>query len=217
MSRILIKFPTRSRHAKASEVIAKYITFATQPDNIQILVTVDCDDQPEKYSFTDPRIIVKVGPPNGKINAINRDIPDHSTFDILLVASDDMIPTVKGYDDIIRNELYKNFPDGDGVVWFNDGFRQNKLNTLVICGLKYYERFGYIYYPEYKSLWCDNEFTDVANNLKRQVYFDRIIIKHEHPANDSNIKSDELYSRNSRHFAIDKQLYMMRLVNNFRG
>jgi hypothetical protein len=217
MSRILIKFPTRNRHTKAIDVINKYISFATDPDNIQIMVTVDNDDQPEKYVFADRRIIVKVGPSNGKIGAINRDIPHESTFDILLVASDDMIPIVNGYDDIIRSEMYKNFPDGDGVVWFNDGFRQNRINTLVICGSKYYQRFGYIYYPEYKSLWCDNEFTDVASRLRKQVYFDRIIIKHEHPANNSNVNSDELYRRNDRYFSVDKHLYMMRRANNFRG
>ena len=215
MSRILIKFPTRSRHIKATEVINKYISFASHPEDIQIIVSVDRDDNPEKYIFTDPCVTVKVGQSNGKIDAINRDIPDHSTFDILLVASDDMIPIVKGYDDIIRSELYNNFPDGDGVVWFNDGFRQNRINTLVICGLKYYQRFGYIYYPDYKSLWCDNDFTDVAAKLKRQVYFDNVIIKHEHPANDSNIITDDLYRRNDRYFSMDRQLYMMRRANNF--
>jgi hypothetical protein len=217
MSRILIKFPTRSRHEKAIEVINKYLSFATDPDNIQILVTVDIDDTPEKYIFTDKRITIKVGPSNGKIGAINRDMPHHSTFDILLLASDDMIPIVHGYDDIIRTKMRENFSDGDGVLWFNDGFRQNKINTLVICGSKYYQRFGYIYYPEYTSLWCDNEFTDVAHKLKRQVYFDIVIIKHEHPANNLNIKSDELYQHNNRYFSLDKQLYILRRVNNFRS
>jgi REP element-mobilizing transposase RayT len=193
MSRILIKFPTRSRHEKAIDVINKYISFATDPDHIQIIVTIDQDDQPEKYIFTDPRIVVKIGVSNSKIHAINRDMPHHSTFDILLLASDDMIPIVRGYDDIIRTRMCENFPDGDGVLWFNDGFRQNRINTLVICGSKYYQRFGYIYYPEYKSLWCDNDFTDVANKLKRQVYFDIVIIKHEHPANNLDVKSDKLY------------------------
>jgi hypothetical protein len=215
MSRILIKFPTRSRHTKAIEVINKYISFATDPDHIQIIVSVDIDDEPKKYIFTDPRVIVKVGPPNGKIDAINRDIPDHSTFDILLLASDDMIPIVKGYDDIIRTEMHKNFPDGDGVVWFNDGFWKNKLNTLVICGLKYYQRFGYIYYPKYISLWCDNEFTDVACSLKKQVYFDRVIIKHEHPDIYPHIKTDKLYSENSHSFLSDKLLYICRSRSNF--
>jgi hypothetical protein len=215
MSRILIKFPTRSRHEKAIDVINKYISLATDPDNIQIIVTIDQDDQPKKYIFTDPRIIVKTGVSNGKIDAINRDMPHHSTFDILLLASDDMIPIVRGYDDIIRTKMRENFPDGDGVLWFNDGFRQNRINTLVICGSKYYQRFGYIYYPGYKSLWCDNEFTNVANKLKKQIYFDIVIIKHEHPANNLTIINDDLYRRNNMHYSRDKYLYIARYFNNY--
>jgi len=211
MSRILIKFPTRSRHEKAINTINRYLDFAICPENIHIIVSVDEDDNPEKYTFTDPRISVKIGNPNGKVAAINRDIPDISTFDILLLGSDDMIPVVEGYDDIIRTKMYENFPDGDGVIWFNDGFRQSRINTLVICGSKYYQRFGYIYYPEYKSLWCDNEFTDIAKSLGKQVYFDTIIIKHEHPANNPNVKSDQLYSLNDTYFSKDRALYMKRM------
>ncbi len=73
------------------------------------------------------------------------------------------------------------YPDTDGVLWFNDGFQKDRLNTLSILGKKYYDRFGYIYHPSYKSLWCDNEFTEVATKLGKQTYFEQIIIKHEHP------------------------------------
>lgn len=217
MSRILIKFPTRARHSKAKDVINNYLSFATNSKDIQVIVSVDEDDEHEKYVFTDSRITVKVGQSNGKIDAINRDMPDTSTFDILLLASDDMIPIVKGYDNIIRTKMYENFPDGDGVLWFNDGFQKNRLNTLVICGSKYYQRFGYIYYPLYKSLWCDNEFTDVANMLGKQVYFDMVIIKHEHPINNVNILTDDVYRRNDMYFSIDKHIYIMRRAGKFRS
>jgi hypothetical protein len=215
MSRILIKFPTRSRHEKAIEVVNKYISFATHPEDIHIIVSVDEDDTPENYIFNNSHITVKVGTSLGKIGAINRDMPDHSTFDILLLGSDDMIPVVEGYDDIIRSKMHEHFPDGDGVLWFNDGFTKNRLNTLVICGSKYYQRFGYIYYPGYKSLWCDNEFTEVAKRLQRQIYFDTIIIKHEHPANVLSVNLDDLYHRNDTYFAADKALYMKRMLKSF--
>jgi hypothetical protein len=217
MSRILIKFPTRARYSKAKEVINNYLSFAVNPEDIQVIVSVDQDDQPEKYVFTEPCVKVKVGLSNGKIDAVNRDMPDTSTFDILLLASDDMIPVVKGYDDIIRTKMNEHFPDGDGVLWFNDGSQKNRLNTLVICGSKYYERFGYIYYPLYKSLWCDNEFTEVASILGKQVYFDMVIIKHDHPANNPNLKYDQLYEHNDKFFFADKNLYMRRRINNFRS
>ena len=216
MDKILIKFPTRSRNNKALDTLQKYISMASSTNNLQVIVSVDNDDNPqtyEKFKFH-PCINVIVGDSSGKIAAINRDIPDPSTFDILLLASDDMIPVVNGYDQIIRTKMNENFPDGDGVLFFNDGYAGYKLNTLVICGSKYYQRFGYIYYPQYKSLWCDNEFMDNANLLARQVYFNEVIIKHNHPSN-INTKSDELYNINEKYFHIDKVLYQSRKKNNF--
>jgi hypothetical protein len=210
MSRILIKFPTRSRYQKALSIIQKYIDFANDIEYIQIIVSVDQDDNPEKYIISHPSVTIKVGPSEGKVAAINRDMPDPSTFDILLLASDDMIPVIKGYDDIIRLKMLKHFPDRDGVLFFNDGFTHYNLNTLVICGSKYYQRFGYIYYPEYKSLFCDNEFMDEANKLGRQIYLDNTIIKHEHPSNVKHVKPDNLYKKNESLWEVDKILYNSR-------
>lgn len=214
MSRILIKFPTRSRHQKAHDVLQKYIDLANDISNITIIVSVDDDDSPETYRKNHPCITIISGPPLGKIDAINRDIPDPLSFDILLLASDDMIPIQKGYDDIIRQKMQEYFPDTDGVLWFNDGYTGLKLNSLVICGSKYYQRFGYIYYPEYKSLWCDNEFMDEANKLGRQVYIDQTIIKHEHPANTPKLSLkpnyDKLYEKNESYFNTDRYLYYKR-------
>ena len=73
-----------------------------------------------------------------------------------------------------------NYPDTDGILWFFDGWRKD-LNTLCILGRKYYERFGYIYNPEYNSFWSDSEFTDVGNILNKQKFIDKVIIRHLHP------------------------------------
>jgi len=215
MSRILIKFPTRSRHEKFQIVLQEYIDMANSIDDIKIIVSVDDDDSPKKYKAFHPCITIVSGPSSGKIGAINRDMPDPSTFDILLLASDDMIPVQQGYDDIIRLKMLKYFPNTDGVLWFNDGYAGFKLNTLVICGSKYYQRFGYIYYPEYKSLFCDNEFMDEANKLGRQVYFHQTIIKHEHPANNFRIKTDILYKTNEQLWNLDESLYNSRKFRKY--
>ena len=107
------------------------------------------------------------GNSKSKIEAVNADMDKVGDWDVLLLASDDMIPQVKNYDEIIIQKMNEFFPDTDGVLWFNDGNRKD-LNTLCILGKKYYNRLNYIYYPEYKSTWCDNEFTDVGNILKKQ-------------------------------------------------
>ena len=181
-------------------------------DNIKIVVSVDDDDTTvdiDAFKLIHDNIDIFVGKRYTKVEAINRDIPDPSTFDILLLASDDMIPIVNGYDTIIRDSMEQFYPDTDGVLFFNDGFTGNKLNTLVICGAKYYKRFNYIYYPEYKSFYCDNEFTDEAYRLKCQTYIDHTIIKHEHP-HYLGLKYDELYIHNEQFMNVDGELYYSR-------
>ena len=106
------------------------------------------------------------------------------------------------------------FPDTDGVLWFNDGYQSRAMNTLCILGKKYYDRFGYIYHPDYISLWCDNEFTVVANTLGRQKYFEQVIIQHQHPAAGFG-ENDKLYNENDKYNDSDMSTFMRRQKNRF--
>ena len=179
-------------------------------------MTTDILLQAQSYSI-DNTILIK-GKSKNKIDACNRDInivSEEFRWDILILASDDMTPLYKGYDTVIRNNMKKYYPDTDGVLFFNDGFRKNNLNTMCILGKNYYQRFNYIYHPSYISLWCDNEFMEVANILKKQTYFNDILFKHDHPVNTGE-KRDSLYNKNESYFNIDKQNYLKRKSLNFR-
>jgi len=76
----------------------------------------------------------------------------------VICASDDMVPKAWGWDNEIAIAMNQHFPDLDGCVHFNDGNTDGELITFSILGKRLYERFGYIYHPDYKSLYCDNEF-----------------------------------------------------------
>ena len=218
--KILIKFPTRGRKNKFFNVLKKYQTFLYDINNVTFLISIDEDDADMNNSdsleilstFKNCKVIV--GESNSKIHAVNRDIDKDGDWDIILLASDDMIPQVKGYDQIIINKMLENYPDTDGVLWFNDGYQGNKLNTLCILGKKYYERFNYIYYPEYKSTWCDNEFMLVGNLLKKQKYFPMVIIKHEHPDWGYG-KHDIIHHKNHSDLSFDMNLFKDRQSKNF--
>jgi len=217
--KLLIKFPTRSRRKQFFETFDKYQQFITEPTT-KFLITIDEDDSDmnndevlailESYE----NVTFVVGKSNSKIHAINRDINKNDDWDIILLASDDMIPQVKGFDKVINTLMSSNYPDTDGILFFNDGFKGQELNTLCILGKKYYERFGYIYYPEYKSTWCDNEFMMVGNILKRQKYFPMVIIKHEHPDWGYG-KHDIIHHKNHSDLSFDMNLYKDRKSKNF--
>ena len=218
--KLLIKFPTRNRKNKFFKVLRQYQNLCEDLDNTYFLITLDNDDESmnpsdvEDIFNTFKNIKVVYGTSNSKIHAVNRDIELVNDWDIVLLASDDMTPKVKGYDNIIRNKMKEFYSDTDGILWFNDGHMGNKLNTLCILGKKYYDRFGYIYHPEYKSVWSDNEFMLVGNLLGKQTYFEQVIIEHEHP--DWGYGSrDEIHQNNSKNENQDKLLFTKRKDNNF--
>lgn len=218
---LLIKLPSRERPSKLMSTITAYQNMRTNPDT-KFLITLDEDDsrcntkEMHNYLAMWGNLTVVWGRSESKIHAVNRDLNDYvGKWDVLLLASDDMIPVVKGYDDIILQDMAKYYADTDGVLWYSDGYVGNRLNTLSILGRKYYERDRYIYHPSYKSLWSDNEFTEVANLRGRQTYIDRVIIEHRHPMNSRQVAMDGLYKKNESYFNIDKKTYLSRKEINF--
>jgi hypothetical protein len=218
--KLLIKFPTRNRKNKFFKVLKQYQNLCGDFDNTFFLITLDNDDEtmtPSEVSDifgTFKNIRVVYGNSDSKIHAINRDIELVDEWDIVLLASDDMTPKVKGYDNIIRDRMKEYYPDTDGILWFNDGHQGNQLNTLSILGKKYYDRFGYIYQPEYKSVWSDNEFMMVGNLLGKQTYIDEVIIEHEHPDWGYGNR-DIIHQINSQNESHDRNLFVSRKNNNF--
>ena len=126
-----------------------------------------------------------------KISAINDHIePD--LYDIIICASDDMIPQVGGWDDDIAKAMQEHYPNLDGCVHFNDGHTDGKLITFSILGRELYKRFGYIYHPDYKSLYSDDEFTQEVTRMDKVQYINKVIIKHEHYGEKGNSNSGDL-------------------------
>jgi hypothetical protein len=219
--KLLIKFPTRGRKDKFFSTLDKYHEYCKNMEDTDFLISLDEDDNEMNSDEVLDRLSnykntkVIIGLSKSKIDAVNRDLDNYTQhWDIVLLASDDMVPQIKGYDDIIRHNMMFNYPDTDGVLFFNDGFQGNKLNTLCILGKKYYERFNYIYHPDYKSCWSDNEFMVVGNILKRQSYIDQVIIRHEHPDWGYG-NPDHVHQNNVSDWQHDYDVYNKRLINNF--
>jgi hypothetical protein len=220
---ILVKFPTRERPDKFFSVLDVYIKQSKLLSKIGFLISMDTDD----YSMNNDHVKTKLNTyitegiklvyyysnNNSKVQAINANISNIDGWDILLLASDDMIPIQNGYDEIIRTDMYNNFLDTDGVLWYNDGGQSN-INTLCILGKKYYNRFGYIYHPDYISLWCDNEFTDISIILNKVYRSEQVIIEHAHPVYQK-CNYDQLYLKNESFNNHDKQTYLKRKSLNF--
>ena len=204
--KILVQFPTLARQFKFLQCLSKYVNIAS--GSHEITFNINCDqndptmnDDEVRKKITDifihqsnkqnrAKANVHYDEQTTKISAINDHIePD--LYDIIICASDDMIPQVDGWDNEIAEAMQEHYPDLDGCVHFNDGYTDGKLITFSILGRELYKHFGYIYNPDYKSLYCDNEFTQVVTRMGKVSYIDKVIIKHEHYGEEGNINSGD--------------------------
>lgn len=227
--KILIKFASRSRPHKFFGGIDNIISNIGDLNNFCILASLDVDDvsmnNPEtikkltEYVERYPdKIIIKFGHSKNKIDAINRDvneIKEKYEFDILVNFSDDMEFIQHSFDETIRNKFFVHYPDTDGNIYFNDGFVGDRISTMSIIGRKYYDKFNYIYHPSYHSLWCDNEYTEVAKRNQKILYFHENIYKHNHPSNIGGFMDEQLI-KTEAFSDLDRQNYEKRLNNNFQ-
>ena len=215
---ILLKCPTRSRPRQVIETLRLYVQLANQPNRLGVCVSCDTDDismhdQNVDYHINKlPVAWVKIfySDNTSKIQAVNADMDKVDwNWDIVILVSDDMIPKVRGYDDIIRSNMT---PDLDRIVWINDGMQGYYLNTLSIMGRKMYDSFGYIYHPSYKSLFCDNEFTDLCKGslYHKCSYIEQVLIRHEHFRTGFPEKNDALYQKNQKYWYVDFKNYISR-------
>jgi len=210
--KMLVQFPTLGRPEKFLNCVKKYIDKHSDKREIHFNINCDYEDKtmnnPEMLyeilklfkSNTKLDVSLNFDRNTNKISAINDHIKDKK-FDIVICLSDDMIPIKYNWDDIIVTNMEQTFPDTDGCLHFNDGYTKSNLITLSIMGKKLYDYFGYIYHPDYKSLYCDDEFTQEVYRLNKVKYMNNVIISHEHYSREGNINSGDF------DFAAQKTLY----------
>ena len=205
---MLIKMPTRQRPDRFRHALELLVKHAVRPRDLHFLFTFDKNDpnleenemiaahvcvgskRPIAFDYTAPP-----GQSTSKINAVNRDLPEFSLpWQTVVVASDDMHAT-PAWDQWIIEAMAKFYPDGDGCLWFADGF-QKDICTIPCMGRAYFDRFGYIYNPAYQSVFVDDEQTHVGVKLGKLTKIDHVLFRHDHPAWNSSLKPDALYQRN---------------------
>lgn len=222
--KLLVQFPTYARPKKFIDVFMRYVETCSQ--NHEIFFNINCDAS--DLTMTNKDVVNQIhyllnfkDNVNGnvwfdkntnKISAINDHIEGRD-FDVVICASDDMIPQENNWDDIIAKDMQKYFPNFNGALHYFDGYQTKSLITLSILGVELYNHFGYIYHPDYKSLYCDNEFTHSVYRIGRVKYIDRLIIKHEHygEQNNSNSGDFDLSAQKTLMFARrDQQVFERR-------
>jgi glycosyltransferase involved in cell wall biosynthesis len=213
--KLLLKFPSRNRPQALGECLDSVLA-NLHDRSTRMVVSLDEDDPQaatyramlNAYSLT-----VRWGRSRNKIHAVNRDIPDDD-WDILVVISDDMRVVAPAFDLQIAADMRESFSGTDGFLHYNDGFVGERLATIPVLGREYYERFGFVYHPDYRALWCDNEQMEAAQLLEKYRYIPRVLIEHRHAGN-VGAALDTLYLANERFFEQDKSTFLARKAHSF--
>lgn len=215
----LFKYPSRSRPERFFKSLDSIYNNASDKDYFHVSCTLDSDD----VTMNDAEVIKKInayqnisiswGYSDSKVEAINRSMPDID-WDIVICMSDDMMFDIYGFDVMIGVDMMTHFPDGDGILHYPDQDAREYLATMYIAGRKFYDRFGYIYHPSYKSLWCDNEVMQIAQKLGKYKYCGYRINSHYNPAY-GHLPKDEMFNRQQSFWNEDQANFEARKARNF--
>jgi len=128
--------------------------------------------------------------------------------------SDDMRVTCYGFDQILRT-AFNDF-GLDTLLHIPDQDAKSALQTMYIAGKTYFDRFGFIYNPVYKSLFCDNEAHEIAVKLGKYRYLNyQGIIIHLNPSY-GHLPKDEMYIRQQEiGWTKDQETFNERKSKNF--
>ena len=170
------------------QVVKLWNERATSGNSIEWVISVDDGDTASlsaanavKAKSTDQHITVSVVTNTGEKNCNSgwNTAAAASTGKVIIAVADDFVPP-QGWDSSLLSLEPKSWPDEDRVIHIDDGFVR-KLCTLAILTRKRYEKFGYLFYPLYSSMFNDTEFTEVAYRDGVVIEAMHLLFEHMHP------------------------------------
>ena len=102
-----------------------------------------------------------------------------TTGKVIICVADDFMPP-EGWDEILLNLEPAGWIDREHVVHVDDGYVHNILVLSILTRARY-ERYGYVFYPRYLSLFCDTEFGEVAYRDGVVIEAVQYLFEHMHP------------------------------------
>src|SRR5688572_19811626 len=208
--------PSRERPQKFFEAVFNIVDYS-ESDNYEIIGVLDENDPSmnndeirEKAKGVE-RLRLFYGASKNKIAACNREI-DKISLDTSIVClhSDDMRYLVYGFDETIRESFKRGMPNLDGVVHFNDG-HQSTTMTYTMMGINMLKQLGYLQNPIYKSVYSDNDLTEMSKAMGKHFFSPENILLHLHPIFHLT-DWDQLYRKNeaAEHYKTDGETFKQR-------
>lgn len=125
--------------------------------------------------------------------------------DILAYVSDDMIPMQDWGKEVLRVTQNVTKPwllkVDDCLQPFNA-----MVCTVPIMSRSFYDKLGYFFHPDYKSMFCDEHLYHIAAKHNALIFAQHIKIEHRHYSN-GKAKLDETYKRSEANWKQGKAVF----------
>jgi hypothetical protein len=213
---ISIIHPSRQRPEMALQTKQNWMRNAIHKNSIEYILSIDNND-PSLHDYNwhfrhqyDTKI--EYNNNTSAMDAINVVAPK-TVGNLIVVVSDDF-DSFEGWDEYLITHLKG---DKDFLVKTSDGYMNSDwLVTLPIMDREYYNRFGYVYHPEYKHLWCDTEMTTVGHMLGKIVDLQNsnAVFKHKHYT-INGMEKDAVNEKNDATWNQGKSLFLERFDRDF--
>lgn len=188
--------PSRHRPSWCFDTMEKWLSRSTFND-LEYIISLDYDDEMLTYykqEYLDHARDIKMLYAENKccVDAVNY-AAKYAVGDILIVVSDDFNDPPQDWDRFILEAVKEKT---DWILKTQDG-QQPWIITLPIMDRIYYNRFGYIYHPEYEHMYADTDMTSVAEYLGLKIT-SNLRIPHNHysvtgKVDDVTIKANATY------------------------
>lgn len=189
---ISILHPSRGRAVKSIETIEKWISRADIP--FELIVSIDRDDPTAETYINEysrrwllnpndtPCKKIIINENRSAVDAINNAARE-CTGQIMIVVSDDTDCPYHWDTKILEATRGRE----DFVLRANDEI-QPWIVTMPVIDRVYYNRFGYVYYPEFLHMFCDTLITHQADALKKIIWRDDLRFPHNHYSIKKSVK-----------------------------
>lgn len=204
---ISLLHPSRGRSGKAYITYSNWIRKAGNKENIEHILSLDVDDlELDRYKLLFQNSTILINNNTCAVQATN-EAAKVAKGDILIMLSDDF-DCPESWDKIIEDAI-----ETGKLLKVFDG-TQRWIVTLAIMDRKYYEKYGYFYYPEYKHLFVDTDLTHKAELEGRLIFRNDIVFTHNHYTTGRS-KKDATTERADATWKQGENLYLRRCKEKF--
>lgn len=225
---ITLVHPSRGRADKSYKNSSDWLDKSGVPDEVELIFSVDISDpQMDRYASLYlpaggtsnpkyPRIRIVTGDNRSVVEATNR-AAKFANGDILIYLSDDF-QCFDNWGVAVINEFSKY--SSPTLIKVDDCLQPNftRVLTIPMMNRALYDKLGYFWHPDYKSMWVDCDLYETAERLRALRMATHLKFPHIHPGNPDpkmRCENDETYKRSAANWEQGKAVFQRRKAAGF--